>query len=878
MKNPNKMTGAQIREAFLQYFKEHGHTVVASSSLVPFEDPTLLFTNAGMNQFKDVFLGKAKRSYTRATTCQKVVRAGGKHNDLENVGRTARHHTFFEMLGNFSFGDYFKKEAISFAWDFLTNVIGLDDEHMFVTVYKDDDEAFNIWRDLIGLPEEKILRKGEKDNFWQMGDTGPCGPCSEIHIDRGPETGCRRPDCSPDCDCDRHLELWNLVFMQYNRDEKGELHPLPKPSIDTGLGLERIASVVQNVESNYDTDLILPIIHYIADMAGLKYNDDPVKDVSMRVIADHARSTTFLVADGVLPSNEGRGYVLRRIMRRAMRHGNMLGMESVFFYKVCAFVIDFMKGHYVELTDKKAFVEKVVQSEEEAFSRTLNTGLKIIREEILDKLPANSVVTGEMIFKLYDTHGFPVDLLQDIIEDAGFSMDMDGFNKFMAKQQELAKSSSLGLAGRNVSDTIIRLGSALHSKFIGYDNLTASSRVVAIVQSDNEVSGADKGEIELITAETPFYPEGGGQIGDTGSISSDKCHMEVYSTYKTENIIVHKCRIINGSVNVGDSVELRVNCDRRGSAQKNHTATHLLHKALQTVLGDHARQAGSYVSADMLRFDFTHFGQVTQDELERISDIVNEAIDAGYAVNKHYMSQADAVKSGAMALFGEKYGDEVRVVEVGDFSRELCGGCHVDNSSKIGAFVIVSESSIASGVRRIEALTGLSAIKYLKERSKMLSDITQILKSSPEEAASRVEELQEQIKDKDKYIKEIQERSSLSHALESLKAMRNVNGVNIVTVKFDSLSADSLRNVADRIVDHSKEPVIVLVGSVSGDKVNFVCRVAKELTDRYKAGALIREVARVAGGSGGGRDDMAQAGGKEPSKIDDALQKIYELV
>lgn len=872
------MTGKEIRSAFLKYFEERGHTVVPSSSLVPHDDPTLLFTNAGMNQFKDTFLGKFKRPYSRATSCQKVVRAGGKHNDLENVGRTSRHHTFFEMLGNFSFGDYFKKEAIVYAWDFLTNVMKLPQDKLFVSVYKDDDEAFDIWNKTIGLEPERIHRRGEKDNFWQMGDTGPCGPCSEIHIDQGPGTGCGRPDCSPDCECDRHLELWNLVFMQYNRDEKGTLHPLPKPSIDTGLGLERIASVVQQVQSNYDTDLILPIIDYASKLAGIEYGDDPDKDISLRVIADHSRSTTFLISDGVLPSNEGRGYVLRRIMRRAMRHGSNAGMEPIFFHKVCAFVIDFMKDHYIDLADKKSFVERIVQSEEEAFSRTLNAGLKMIREEIFAKLSKGSVIDGELVFKLYDTHGFPVDLLNDILEDAGYTADMEGFKQFMAVQQEKAKKAGLGGTGHAVSDTVIRLGSMLKTEFLGYDTLTAQAKVTAVIVNNAEAENATSGEAELILDKSPFYPEGGGQVGDTGRISSAGGYMEISSTYRSGDAIVHKGRIISGTIRKGDTVDCSVDAIKRHDTEKNHTTTHLLHKALQIVLGDHVRQAGSYVSSGALRFDFSHFGLMTEDELARVSDIVNDAIAAGYNVNKTLMSYDSAVKGGATALFGEKYGDTVRVVEVEGFSKELCGGTHVDNTAKIGSFVILSEASVAAGMRRIEALTGTAARKYFEQKNALVRSLTQQLKSPEQELLNRVADLQSHIKELEKELKANRSKDYMESVVEQIKASRSINGVSVITIKLMNLDMDELRAAADRVLDHVKKNVVILVGSVGEDKVNFVCRVSQDLIPKYKAGSLIREVAKVAGGSGGGRDDMAQAGGKDPAKIDAALEKIYSLI
>lgn len=872
------MTGKEIRAEFLKYFEEHGHTVVSSSSLVPHDDPTLLFANAGMNQFKDTFLGKVKRPYSRATTCQKVVRAGGKHNDLENVGRTSRHHTFFEMLGNFSFGDYFKKEAITYAWDFLTRIAGLPKDKLFVSVYKDDDEAFALWRDMIGLEENRIHRRGEKDNFWQMGDTGPCGPCSEIHIDQGEGTGCGRPDCSPDCECDRHLELWNLVFMQYNRDEEGVLHPLPKPSIDTGMGLERVASVVQHVKSNYDTDLFIPIINYIAELAGIKYKDNEAKDVSVRVIADHARSTTFLISDGVLPSNEGRGYVLRRIMRRAMRHGNMLGITETFFYKVCLFVIEFMKDHYVELADKKAFVEKVVRSEEEAFSRTLNHGMKFIQEEIIDKNKPGTVITGDMVFKLYDTHGFPVDLLQDVLEDNSLTMDIEGFNKLMLIQQEKAQAAGLGISVKSVSDVMLSLGSTINTEFMGYTNLEAEGKVVAIFKDGASVNAAEMGEVEVVLDKTPFYAESGGQSGDSGTISFKNGQMIVNTTYRTGGMFVHKGRLLAGGIAVGDNAKANIDKDRREATAKNHTATHLLHKALQYVLGDHARQAGSSVSPSGLRFDFSHFGTITDEELLKIAGMVNAEIQNDDEVVTIEMPVDDAVKSGAMAIFGEKYGESVRVVTVGEYSKELCGGTHVTNTGKIGVFVILAESSVASGIRRIEAITGMEAWKYLYERDKTVNELSRLLKCPANEVYASVNSLQQNIKELNKEIKTMKDTENRSKALDQLKAARTVNGVTVVTMKFDGIGMEELRSVADDTIDRMKKNAVVLVAAVNEGKVSFVCKISKDLVGKYKAGALIKEVAKVAGGTGGGRDDMAQAGAKDPQKIDEALEKLHSLI
>ena len=715
-----KVTGSQIRAAFLKYFADNGHTVVSSSSLVPHDDPTLLFANAGMNQFKDIFLGKEIRSYKRAASCQKVVRAGGKHNDLENVGRTARHHTFFEMLGNFSFGDYFKRNAINFAWTFLTKELELPVEKLFVTVYQDDDEAFNLWQEVAGISPDKIYRKGAKDNFWQMGDTGPCGPCSEIFIDQGEGVGCGRQDCNPDCDCDRHLELWNLVFMQFNRDEEGNLSPLPKPSIDTGMGLERIAAIMQSKQSNYETDLIRPIIDYTARLAGVEYGKDEQTDISLRVIADHSRSTTFLIGDGVLPSNEKRGYTLRKIMRRAMRYGRMLGIEHEFFYDVCGFVVDFMKDHYVELTDKKSFITKTVETEEKGFSKTLATGMKIIEEELLEKYKSTKLIDGKDIFKLYDTYGFPVDLLEDIAADAGYSLDMEVFDKMMEQQQARAKASSLGIAACGTSDVLKELSGQIVTEFGGYAGLVASGKILAMVSNDKRVYEVQAGDnVDIILDVTTSYAEGGGQAGDEGIITgSDNSLFKIENTLKLNDMIIHRGKVLKGFFKEQDTVKVEVDETIRQYTEYNHTATHLLHKALQKIIGDHARQAGSLVNDERLRFDFTHSQALTSQQIDAIEKEVNRAIIANYPVHKRIEALEEAMQEGATALFGEKYGEEVRVVQIANYSKELCGGCHVDRTGVIGLFKILSESSVAQGVRRIEAVTSHKAFKYLSDMDK----------------------------------------------------------------------------------------------------------------------------------------------------------------
>lgn len=871
------MKGNEIRAAFLKYFKDNGHTPVGSSPLVPEDDPTLLFANAGMNQFKDIFLGKASRQYKRATSCQKVVRAGGKHNDLENVGRTARHHTFFEMLGNFSFGDYFKEKAIKFAWEFLTKVLELPEEKLFVTVYKDDDEAFEIWNKIIGLDKSKIFRKGEKDNFWQMGDTGPCGPCSEIFIDQGVGVGCRRPECDMDCDCDRHLEIWNLVFMQYDRDDKGNLNPLPKPSIDTGMGLERVTAVIQGKTSNYDTDLFQPIISFVAELAGIEYGCNADTDVSLRVIADHSRSAAFLIGDGVLPSNEGRGYVLRRIMRRAMRHGKMIGLEKEFFYKVCGFVVDFMKGHYVELADKKAFVVKAVEGEEKAFGKTLSAGMKIINEELLPG-SKNKTVSGPDVFRLYDTHGFPVDLLEEIVSDAGYRLDMEGFEKAMAAQQERAKKSGLGVASSGIPDVLKKLGGQIETKFEGYDSLILPAKITALVRGKEEVKSLQKGDKAfMILDSSPFYPEGGGQAGDRGEIHSGDNIFKVEHTFKIGGAIIQQGEVKRGEFKEGDPVTAEVNEALRRSTENNHTSTHLLHKALRKFVGEHARQAGSLVAPERLRFDFTHASALTEEQIEAIEKEVNDIIFEKRPVVKKIKKLEDAVKDGATALFGEKYGDVVRVVEVEGYSMELCGGCHTDNTGSIGIFKIISEQSVASGVRRIEAVTGRYALEHLNSSEKIVKKLSSFLKCSPGEVLGRVEEFRDALREKDRIIKSLEDKISSKSAESLLELAKTVNGVKILSVRQDNATPEAMRNFVD-MARNRLGSGIVLVGGLNEGKITFICGVTKDISGKLKAGSIVKEAAAVAGGSGGGKDDMAQAGGKDPSKIDEALEKVYSLV
>ena len=720
------MTSSEIRKAFLNYFEEREHRVVRSSSLVPKNDPTLLFTNAGMVQFKGVFLSEETRDYKRAVTSQKCVRAGGKHNDLEIVGKTARHHTFFEMLGNFSFGDYFKKEAIEMAWDLLTRQWGLPADRMWITIYLEDDDAFHLWRK-IGIPAERIVRMGEKDNFWAMGETGPCGPCSELVIDQGEGVGCGRPDCQVGCECDRFLELWNLVFMQFNRDAEGKLHPLAKPCIDTGLGLERISAILQGVQSNYETDLFRPIFQEIEKTSRVPYGKDPRSDISIRVIADHSRASTFLINDGVLPSNEGRGYVLRRIMRRAMRHGKLLGIEEPFLHRTSSTVVDLMKDAYPELRESEAFVSRVIRNEEERFSETLDSGLKILREE-LEQLQrkGKKILPGEVAFRLYDTYGFPLDLTTEILQEEGLAFDEAEFRAQMEEQRQKSKQAWQGLGEGKTKEVYRRLANeGVKTSFTGYGEIESESRILKLIRGDEIVSFAGEGdEVEVVTEKTPFYGEAGGQVGDQGVIFHEDFSLQVEETIKPlEDLIVHKAKVKRGVVKERIKASLKVDFDRRRAITLNHTGTHLLQAVLREVLGTHVHQAGSLVSPERLRFDFTHFAPVEKKDLERVEALVNQKIRENLKVETKIMQVEDALQVGAMALFGEKYGERVRVVMVSDFSIELCGGTHTSRSGDIGLFKIVNETGVAAGVRRIEALTGEGAYRFIKEEEKELWEI-----------------------------------------------------------------------------------------------------------------------------------------------------------
>lgn len=876
------MTGDEIRRQFLEYFKKHNHRIIRSSSLVPSDDPTLLFTNAGMVQFKRTFLGEEKRSYVRAATSQKCVRAGGKHNDLENVGYTARHHTFFEMLGNFSFGDYFKEKGIEFAWDLLVNGYGLPIEDLWVSIYLDDDEAYNIWRKNIGVSEDRIVRFGEKDNFWSMGDTGPCGPCSEILIDRGEEFSCNSPDCKVGCECNRYLEIWNLVFMQYNRDASGKMTPLPKPSIDTGMGLERIASLVQNVPTNFDTDLIRPIITMVETLSEKRLGDSLQNDIAMKVIADHTRAAAFLVGDGILPSNEGRGYVLRRIIRRAIRYGRNIDLSKPFLHKTAKEVFNIMELAYPELSNAAAFITNVIKNEEVRFSETLDNGLKLLNETLADMKAKNqSLVPGHVIFKLYDTYGFPVDIIKDVVRDENMPLDMTGFNESMEGQRTRSRSVT---SFSGVGDAYKKLAAkGIKSQFIGYESLSGSSKVLVIVVEESEVQEATTGsEIEVVTETTPFYGQAGGQVGDTGRITGQNHNqpldITIFDAIKDPTgLIIHKGKIIKGSIKKGDNVTLEVEKMRREAIACNHTATHILHFALRKALGDHVKQAGSFVSPDRLRFDFTHFSQVDHKTLNKIEALVNKRIRENAVVQIKEMDAEEAFKSGATALFEEKYGDRVRVISLALYSKELCGGTHTDRTGNIGLFKITGESSVASGIRRIEALTGEEALEYIQKTSKIVQETARLIKEIPEDIPKRINKIISEHKSAEKEIEKLKAKIAATKADSSEGDIKLIDNVKVQVKKVAVDSPAALRDLADRFKQKMKSGIVVL-GSVAGPKVLLIVVVTKDLTKRFNAGSIIKQVSAIVGGGGGGRPDMAQAGGSMPEKLDQALEKAYEIV
>jgi alanyl-tRNA synthetase len=875
------MTGDDIRNAFLRFFEQRGHRVVKSSSLVPKDDPTLLFTNAGMVQFKDVLLGREQRDYTRATTSQKCVRAGGKHNDLENVGRTARHHTFFEMLGNFSFGNYFKEGAIAFAWEFLTQNLALPPEQLWITIFRDDDEAFDIWHQHIGLPADRIVRMGEKDNSWSMGDTGPCGPCSEIHIDQGPTLG-TGPEDVLGGEGDRFLELWNLVFMQYNRDAAGNLTPLPQQNIDTGMGLERVAAIMQGVQSVYDTDLLRPLITAVEEMIEKPYGSDDNDDVSMRVIADHMRSMVFLLADGVLPENTGRGYVLRRIIRRAARHGKMLGFTEPFLFRLVENFVQFMRTSYPELETHRSYVTKLLLGEEERFLNTLHQGLReldgLVETHAAD---GNRLITGEEAFRLYDTFGFPVDLAEEVAAEAGMHLDRGGFEAVLEATRQQARETWKGSGEAQIDPVyqhILQRTGATH--FLGYDLVDATDTVATLVVDGHEVEEAGVGQqVELLFTRTPFYGEAGGQVGDTGrAVAADGVEVDITDTRKPlANLVVHHGVVRQGIVRRHMALHLIIDNERRQAIRKNHTATHLLHAALRQILGDHVKQAGSLVAPDRLRFDFTHFARLSQRELDHIESLVNEKVWGNTAVQSDITDLDAAIASGALALFGEKYGEEVRTIEVPGFSKELCGGTHVRATGEIGFFTVTSEAGIGSGVRRIEALTGPGAYAQVKRDERILHDMRHLLKAQPQEEVDKLQRLTTQQRELERQLAALQQRLATTQTRDHFSEIREVNGIKVLALCLDSFDRKGLRSFVDTAKQHLGSGVIV-VGAAEADKVALVAGVTQDLTDRISAGALIGKIAALTGGKGGGRADLAQGGGTEVGKLPGAIAQVPEMV
>ncbi|MBN1208095.1 MAG: alanine--tRNA ligase [Myxococcaceae bacterium] len=890
---PSALTASEIREAFLKFFEERGHRRIASSALVPHNDPTLLFTNAGMVQFKDVFTGREKRDYSRATTSQKCVRAGGKHNDLDNVGYTARHHTFFEMLGNFSFGDYFKADAIAYAWEFVTKTLALPTERLAVTVFNGeqgipwDEEAFELWAKQ-GVPRDRILKLGYKDNFWAMGDTGPCGPCSEIHFHQGDDIPCAEVQAGKACqgvacDCDRWLEIWNLVFMQFERKEKdAPLIPLPKPSIDTGAGLERIASVVQGKRSNYDTDLFQGILGKVSELVGKPYTQEG--GASMRVVADHSRAAAFLISDGVQPSNEGRGYVLRRIMRRAIRHGALLGLEEVFFFKVVDRVIELMGDAFPELRESRTFVLEVSRHEEETFRKTLDRGMKLIDEGIAKlKQSGERKLSGADVFYLHGTYGFPWDLTQIILRERGYDADLDGFWKEMEKEAEKNKFGGSGEEAISaVYQTLLdRLGP---SEFLGYEGEghEGEGSVRAIIKDGGEVTQASAGEtVELVLDRTPFYGKSGGQLGDTGRIvgHGGKAVAQVLDAQRpVPGLVVHKVEVKQGTFKPGEMVQAGVDGERRKAIRANHSATHLMHKALKMVLGDHVKQAGSVVAPDSLRFDYSHFAVPTPEQLEQVEDLVNTWIRENAEAQTRIMKLDEAKKSGAVAMFGEKYGETVRVVTVHPQSTELCGGTHVRRSGDIGLFKIISESGIASGVRRITAVTGVGALQYVREAERELRKAADLLKTSPKELVKRVEATQKRVKELEKKVEEVAVKAQSASSKDLLEQAREVNGMKVLATRIDPADDKVYRGLADQLRDRIRSGVIAIGGEKDGKALILVAATKDVVARGISAGDLVREMAKEVGGKGGGKADMAQAGGPDPSKLPAALDKLYELV
>jgi len=880
----NYMSSDEIRERFLKFFESKGHKITPSASLVP-SDPSILLTIAGMVPFKPIFLGQVKSSLKRAVTSQKCIRT----NDIENVGKTARHHTFFEMLGNFSFGDYFKKDAIKWAWEFFTEVIGFSEEKLWVSVYKDDDESYDIWHNLIGLPEKRIVRLGEKDNFWKVGPTGPCGPCSEIYIDLGEEKATKGGG-GVGVD-DRYLELWNLVFMQYNREEDGSLTPLPKQNIDTGLGLERIASVLQRADTDFETDLFLPIIEFVAQNAGIKYKEDQKKDLALKVIADHIRALVFMISDGIVPSNEGRGYVLRMLLRRAFRYGKVINYNQPFLYEVAPVVINLMKEVYPEIHKEENRICQIILAEEKRFQETLNIGIQIL-DNMKEELKHNNKdkLSGRDAFKLYDTYGFPLELTKDILEEDGFGIEEDDFKSEMKIQRERSRESWIKTKTRAEEDKINQklyrdiLKERGETEFVGYDSVETKSKVIAIIKDDKLIDKAIEGDkCTIFLEKTPFYAEKGGQVGDRGVITStakNNLLVEILDTQvPIEGLIAHFAEVSKGEIKVSEEVLARVDSLRRKAIARNHTATHLLHRALRDVLGDHVKQAGSAVNGNHLRFDFSHFAPLSMEELEKIENLVNEKILDELKVETKISTFDEAKEMGAIALFGEKYGEQVRVVKIGEFSLELCGGTHLNSTSNIGMFKILNEEGIGSGIRRIEAVTGESTLKYIKEKENIIKEVSDKLQTTPPEIPLKVNQIIDDANNMKKKIKIIRNKLAHYEVDKLLSKKKEIKGVNIISLKVEAEDNNDLRNWGDLIKDKIKSGIIVLGTELNNGKVALLAMVTDDLAQKgYNAGNIIKVIAPIVGGKGGGKKTMAQAGGQKADKLNEALEKVYELV
>lgn len=867
----------ELRERYLKFFESKGHLRLPSAPLVPKNDPSLLLINSGMAPLKPYFTGQEVPPRKRVTTCQKCIRTP----DIENVGKTARHGTYFEMLGNFSFGDYFKKEAIPWAWEFVTEDLKMPVDKLWVTIYQDDDEAFDIWHKDVGLPAERIVRMGKKDNFWEHG-TGPCGPCSEIYFDRGPEKGCGEPDCKVGCECDRYVEFWNNVFTQFNRDEQGNYTRLAHPNIDTGMGLERLACISQGVDNLFEVDTVMNILTYICKIAGVEYKKSEKTDVSIRVITDHIRSTTMMVCDGVLPSNEGRGYVLRRLLRRAARHGRLLGINKPFLYDVAMVVINESKEAYPELEEKAEYIKKVIRIEEERFEATVDQGIVILNDFISEvKSKGETVIPGDMVFKLHDTYGFPLDLTREIAEENGLELDEEGFKREMDAQKKKARDAHNSKDNSAWADSVFdKLDKSVKTQFVGYDHTSSEAKILYVVKDGEIVENAQEGdEVTVILDKTAFYAESGGQVGDTGVISSKNGILRVENCTKTaDGKFLHSGVVESGLLETGSEADAKVDIKRRMAISRNHTTTHLLHKALRTILGDHVHQAGSLVEPNKLRFDFSHFSAMTAEELKAVEDMTNEAILSSMTVDVTEMPIEEAKKLGAMALFGEKYGDTVRVVKVEDYSIEFCGGTHLKNSAQACLVKVLGESGVAAGVRRIEALTGDAAIKYYAEKENMLNEVSAALKASPQDSLKKVESLGQDLKNAEKEIEKLRNKLVSGETDDIIAKAADVKGVKVITARFDTLDMEGLRNTGDMLKNKIGSGVIVL-GSGYGDKVSFVVTATKDVMSKgIHSGNIIKEVAKIAGGGGGGRPDMAQAGGKDVSKIDEALKSAIGVI